>query len=124
MDRPITRKEIKESLSKEKDKILKGYNFLLQSFDENERIGHILRIAYFSICGWKDSISIDVGIPNFCNVNWFVIDGNHRLAAAIFRRDEEMLVNFSGSIEFGKELGLYVEKVTVDRMVELVDTIK
>ena len=64
----------------------------------------ICRIAYLVVHGWQDAIQIDVGIPALrCYVDWPVLDGNHRLAAAIYRRDPTILASVSGSIPYAYE---------------------
>lgn len=66
---------------------------------------HAQRVAHLCVVGWSDPISIDVGVPGLgCNVDWFVEDGNHRLAAAIVRGDSHILAVVSGSLNFAAEL--------------------
>lgn len=66
---------------------------------------HAGRIAYFVKHGWKDAIHIDVGVPSLgCHVWWPVQDGNHRLAAAIYRGDKTILANVDGSVDYAVEL--------------------
>lgn len=63
------------------------------------------RIAYLVTNGWGDPIELDVGVPALgCHVSWLVDDGNHRLAAAIFRGDATILSNISGSVSHAAEL--------------------
>lgn len=46
------------------------------------------RIAFLAKHGWNDPIQIDVGVPALgCCVDWLVVDGNHRVAAAYIRGD-------------------------------------
>ncbi len=69
------------------------------------RVDHIRRVAWFAYYGWKDPIDLDVGIPSLDYYNgWFVIDGNHRHAAAIFRGDEYIRATISGSLDYAEEL--------------------
>lgn len=66
---------------------------------------HAGRIAYFVKHGWKDAIGIDVGVPSMgCHVKWPVQDGNHRLAAAIYRGDASILADIDGSTAYAAEL--------------------
>lgn len=66
---------------------------------------HIERIAWLVVHGWTDPIQIDVGVPSLgCWVKWPVVDGNHRLAAAIFRRDEHIQADLSGCLRHAQEL--------------------
>jgi hypothetical protein len=65
------------------------------------RVVHVARIAYFVVRGWRKPIDIDVGVPEMnCHVDWIIVDGNHRLAAAFFCRDESILACISGSLEY------------------------
>jgi hypothetical protein len=58
---------------------------------------HINRVAWLVVRGWKDAISVDVGVPFMgCWPSWIVDDGNHRLVAAIYRGDETILASCSG----------------------------
>lgn len=67
---------------------------------------HAARVAFFVLNGWKNPIQIDVGVPEF--QGWqpgdIVVDGNHRLAAAIYRHDKEILADISGSVSYANEL--------------------
>jgi len=66
---------------------------------------HAARIAYFIMNGFEDPISLDVGIPSMgYSMDWILTDGNHRLAAAIFSNLATVPVEFSGEVEFFKEL--------------------
>jgi hypothetical protein len=81
---------------------------------EKHRRYHIERIAYLAVNGWDDSIDLDVGVPSMqCYVDWIVQDGNHRLAAALYRKDEVISAMVGGSIEYGFELfGVDVKEPT------------
>jgi len=58
---------------------------------------HAKRIAWFAVHGWTDHISIDVGVPSLGFQPWWIVtDGNHRLAAAIFRGDEFIKAEVDG----------------------------
>lgn len=60
---------------------------------------HIRRIAWFVVNGITLPISIFVGPEK-----WIISDGNHRFAAAIVRRDENIKVNFRGDLEKANDL--------------------
>lgn len=48
---------------------------------------------------------MDVGVPSLhCYVDWPVMDGNHRLAAAIYRKDATILACVGGDIDYALEL--------------------
>ena len=66
---------------------------------------HAARIAYLVQNPNAEPIAIDVGCPSFgCCVAWPIMDGNHRLAAAIFRQDETILAEVSGEVACAKHL--------------------
>lgn len=66
---------------------------------------HAARIAYFVKYGFNDPVSIDVGVPALRYFpEWIVVDGNHRLAAAIYARYSTVHSEISGDIEYAKEL--------------------
>ena len=66
------------------------------------RAKHEKRIAYLAVRGWSDAIEIDVGCPGLPGgfVDFPTLDGNHRIAAALFRGDPYIEANCSGDIEF------------------------
>jgi hypothetical protein len=66
---------------------------------------HAQRVAYFVVQGWDTAIDVDVGVPELCcHVDWLVQDGNHRLAAAIYRGDQFIKAGVSGSSDYMLEL--------------------
>jgi hypothetical protein len=66
---------------------------------------NIERIAWFVVNGWNDPISIDVGVPQLQGWNGeHLLDGWHRLGAAIYRKDQDILATVDGSIEYCQEL--------------------
>lgn len=66
---------------------------------------HATRIAFLVTNGWRDAIEIDVGIPWMqLHVDWPVLDGNHRLAAAAIRGDKEILALVGGCLDHAKDL--------------------
>lgn len=70
---------------------------------------HVERIAYFVLHPEPSPIEIDVGIPSMGYYpEWVVLDGNHRLAAAIYSRCEFIKAYCSGEEEVIEEL-LYRE---------------
>jgi hypothetical protein len=94
---PIFRNGITKAIKE--NRLISQYNF------PSEPRTHMERIAYFVVHGWKDAIQIDVGIPFMqCYVNWIITDGNHRMAAAIYRKDEHILAAVSGSLDYAEEL--------------------
>jgi hypothetical protein len=66
---------------------------------------HAARVAWFVVHGWSDDIHVDVGVPSLgCVVSWPVVDGNHRLAAAIYRDDEHISADVSGQVSYAFDL--------------------
>ncbi len=66
---------------------------------------HEARIAWLVKHGWGDTIQLDVGAPDLgCHVAWIVIDGNHRLAAAIYRGDKTIGCTIGGDLHYADEL--------------------
>lgn len=73
--------------------------------DDISPAGHINRIAFLIRNGWNDPIEIDVGVPSLgCYVDWAIIDGNHRLYAAIYRGDTHIKANVGGDLNYVKAL--------------------
>lgn len=67
--------------------------------EEWNREDHAARIAYLVRFGWEDPIWLDVGVPGMGPPVFNpVVDGHHRLAAAIIRGDEWIPANASGSL--------------------------
>lgn len=67
---------------------------------------HAGRIAYLVRHKADDAISIDVGCPSLGDpcLTWPVLDGNHRLAAAIFRKDETISTTVDGELGYAEDL--------------------
>lgn len=66
---------------------------------------HTERIAYLVQHPSIDAIEIDVGVPVLgYHVSWMVLDGSHRLAAAIFRGDRDIEACVSGQLDYAKKL--------------------
>ena len=111
LEKPITEKEIEECLKRNKEELVDT-----ESLEREEpinkkklRLAHIKKIAYFVKNGFDNPIDIDVGFPelNAPNLGHIITDGNHRLAAAIYRKDKGIKANIHGSTDYIKESGLY-----------------
>jgi hypothetical protein len=98
---PLTRAEVRQAIA---DNNLQG-----EPWEHNcptddplyNRYLHIARVAYLVVNPTQDPIGVDVGIPSMgCPVAWPVVDGNHRLTAALFRRDTHIDAEVSGSITY------------------------
>lgn len=72
------------------------------------RTQHIRRVAWLVVHGWTDPIELDVGCLDYHN-DWFVCDGNHRHAAAIFWGDKVIGATVAGDLDYAEEqLGITV----------------
>lgn len=104
LENPITVREVQHAINTD---TLAAYPLC---FVQNDNISkgrsyHIQRVGYLVKYGWSDAIVIDVGIPSLGrHVDWIVIDGNHRLAAAIFRNDNYITASISGEISYAEHL--------------------
>lgn len=96
MEDPISQQEVAEAISE---------NRFRKEHKHITRKHHIERIAWLVVNGWEDSIEIEVGVPHLgCYVDWIVTDGNHRLAAAIYRRDVNIKAEIGGDLDYAEEL--------------------
>jgi hypothetical protein len=66
--------------------------------NEHTNAYHAQRIAYLVNQPDYMPIIIDVGIPDIYQPEFFIFDGCHRLAAALFRGDEWIAVAYSGAV--------------------------
>ncbi|MBD8614843.1 MULTISPECIES: hypothetical protein [Pseudomonas] len=60
---------------------------------------HAARIAYLVLNPARDPIHIDVGVPSHTAPAWPILDGNHRLAAAIYRGDSTISSEIGGCLD-------------------------
>jgi hypothetical protein len=66
---------------------------------------HAGRIAWLMAQPVLDPIEIEVGIPALhCYVDWIITDGNHRVAAAVLRRDRMIAAHVGGDMNYAREL--------------------
>lgn len=72
---------------------------------------HAGRIAYLVQNETQDAIDIDVGCPSFGNfVDWAILDGNHRLAAAIYSEKAYIAADVAGELDHAEALfGVEIE---------------
>ena len=64
---------------------------------------HAARIAYLVEHPASEPVTIDVGVPSLgCVVQWPIVDGNHRLAAALYREDGSILAEVSGEVDYAR----------------------
>lgn len=98
---PIRREEVQEAI--QAGRLTAPH----KRFDRDvvRRKTHIQRVAWLVVHRCGAPIEIDVGVPSLqCYVDWIVTDGNHRLAAAIYRKDPFILAGISGSVEYKREI--------------------
>ena len=99
LSEPVTRKAVQAAID---SKCLCGTPWDVEHWDSGV---HVRRIAYLVTHGWTEPIEIDVGVPTLgCNIDWVILDGHHRLAAAIFRGDANVLVSVSGDVDYAGQL--------------------
>lgn len=93
----ISYKDVRNALNENKT-LSSPYSASLDTPKWTKR-NHIERIAYLVLNFDHSPIEIDVGVPSLgCCPEWIVEDGNHRLAAAIFRGDDSILATCSGEV--------------------------
>ena len=66
---------------------------------------HAGRIAYLVKSGWDDPIEVDVGVPilNYYT-DWVIQDGNHRFAAALYRKSRYISASVAGQLDYARDL--------------------
>lgn len=95
----ITHQEIKSAIERGQLQQLPPYS----PFTGETRQQHINRIAWYVVHGWADSpITIDLTSLDLVII-WPILDGNHRLAAAIYRGDDMIWADVFGSQKQIKE---------------------
>lgn len=112
---PITHQEVLDCLKNNQEQLTEtplALDAMMDSkgsFDVDEaRQKHIQKIAYFVKNGFDKPIDIDVGVPSMgCYIDHMIEDGNHRLAAAIIRKDKTIKCSIMGEGEYAIELGLW-----------------
>lgn len=103
IDRPITREEISHAI------FTSALNHpsetgAYEGYDHWTRTDHVGRIASLVEIGWSDPI--DIEIPDYAEdlSSLIVLDGHHRIAAAIYREDPCILVEICGFVQRLEEL--------------------
>lgn len=90
---PVTPRNVREALTT-------GRLVATQGGDD-----HAGRIAWLMAHPSQEPIEIDVGVPGLgCHVDWFVQDGNHRLAAALMRGEPTIMACVSGDLHYAHDL--------------------
>lgn len=60
---------------------------------------HAGRVKYLVENGWDNPIILDVGVPSLNYYNKMLLDGNHRFAASIFKKEKTIIAELNGEIE-------------------------
>lgn len=91
----ITRKQVDRAIAKEQYE---------PEYEDEIRTTkyHTRRIAYFVKHGWDDPISVDVGCGHYGG-HFEIVDGNHRLCAAVIRGDACIKADTAGMVSIIKE---------------------
>jgi hypothetical protein len=98
LEEPLTQEEVKEAIASEDFKVDPDWSPDLDDRHHGRR-AHVARVAYLVVHGWDDPIDFEAD-PH----GWCIYDGNHRLAAAIFRGDTEIEVNVGGFLNYAADL--------------------
>jgi hypothetical protein len=89
---------------KEVTKAIKHHKLESRPYSE-AFVNHNERVAYLVVYPASDPISVDVGVPSLGFIpNWIILDGNHRLAAAIYRNDKTIAAMVSGEDDYAFDL--------------------
>jgi hypothetical protein len=108
LTRPVTRRQVAARIAE---------NDLKNSGQD-----HAARIANFVVHSWRDAIHIDVGVPSHgFHPGWFVEDGNHRLAAAIYENHANIWAQISGDWGYAEELGFLLpeSRIAAERLINI-----
>jgi hypothetical protein len=114
--KPISVKEVEQCLRAGAEKEHAPFRDWFANHRDDAAVNrqmHVEKIAWFARYGFQQPLEVDVGIPSMgCYVDWFVQDGNHRLAAAIFRQEHLgenpwLPLSVGGSVNYAKDLGLW-----------------
>lgn len=118
LSKPVTLAEVKRCLADGNPQLHESFAHDTVSATEVveesvRRRMHIEKIAWFVLNGFHQPLNLDVGVPFLgYHVDYPVLDGNHRLASAIYRfvcsgEDLEIPLLIDGSIDYAQELGLW-----------------
>ena len=114
LEKPITKKEVRDCLKRGEEALIETPLALMLSFSDKPmdldllRQNHIKKIAYFAKHDPTERIGLDVGMPSMgCHVGYFIDDGNHRFAGSIVAGRETIACSISGSLDHIKELDLW-----------------
>jgi len=90
---------LSNDLIKNSEALEQPYSEIDDGYDDSWIINHhASRVKWLVENGWDDPIIIDVG----CHGST-ILDGNHRLAAAIYKKDESILCLVDGQLDLIKD---------------------
>jgi hypothetical protein len=101
---PVTRNMVTDALADGSWALAKDSYSHGTGTPDTGAIGHARRIAWLIKNGWEDSIDIDVGIPSMEYFPYPVLDGHHRLCAAIMTGETVIRAQVSGALDYAFEL--------------------
>lgn len=114
LDRPITQAEVRACLRQGGAELSHTPLWTELAFGrsaltaEENRQGHIRKIAWFVQNGFNEPISLEVGCEGLGVLPGHLVeDGNHRLAAAIMRKDKTIPARIGGGLSDAKRMGLW-----------------
>lgn len=97
-DRPVLPEDVRESL--ENQTLISPEEAAATPNAAQSLHQHAARIAWLVTNNWSEPIEVDVGVPSLgYEPAWPVTDGNHRLAAAIYREDVAIAADCAGETE-------------------------
>jgi hypothetical protein len=102
--RVVTLKMVQEALSDGSYALAEESYSHGKDYGDKSTLWHARRIAWLVRNGWDAPIDLDVGIPSMGYFPYILIDGHHRLCAAIVSGDSEIKAQVSGSIDYAFEL--------------------
>lgn len=114
-EHPITPQDVKACIERNEQALIETPLWTDFAFgrteltEEDNRIRHIQKIAWFVVNGFDDPISLEVGSQSLGVLppEHIVDDGNHRLAAAIMRKEKTIKAKIGGSCRDAQEMGLW-----------------
>lgn len=114
LDRPLTLRDVQRHLDRGVGELEPPFELRWTELPSQRELRqkHARKVAWFVQNGFQKPLHIDVGVPSLgFYPAWLVTDGNHRLAAAVFRHreygeDPLLPVSVCGSVDRAKVLGL------------------
>lgn len=119
LQEPLTLKEIDSCLAACSERLHEPFEWEARELTAvgklQRRVEHVQKIAWFVRNGFQEPLEVDVGVPVLrLHVRHKVTDGNHRLAAALYRssrygEDPLLPLSVAGQVDYAIELGLWAD---------------